>query len=111
VVHTGNQSGDRPKQEAPRPLALLRRRALVPAADLLDYHGGATAAAEVADEGHVGRARRRADEAKHGTVVAWLCWCLGRPSGRGFKLLTRRRRTCWSEVVVAVASRSLLATP
>jgi hypothetical protein len=55
MVHSGNRSGGRPKQEAPRPLALLRRRALVPAADLLYYHGGAAAAADVADEGHVGR--------------------------------------------------------
>jgi hypothetical protein len=64
----------------------------VPAVDLLDYHGGAAAAAEVADEGHVGRsvgeehdgrARRRADEAEHGAGAAWLCWCRawGGPTG------------------------------
>jgi hypothetical protein len=38
MVHTGNQSGSQPKQEAPCPLTLLRCHAVVPTADLLDYH-------------------------------------------------------------------------
>jgi hypothetical protein len=135
VVHAGNRSGDRPKQQAPHPLSLLCRRAPVPVVDLLDYHdgvrgvGGAAAAAEVADEealwcrcgGHgeglvlpryvtaaevgEGRARRRADSAARERTRRQS----GGVGALGLELRRRRRATSGGTGAAGGAARRGMA--